>query len=226
MRRQPFEAIVARHGQTVLRVCRAVLRPVDAEDAWSETFLAALKAFPKLPDDANVEAWLVTIAHPKAIDITRAEARREVPVAAVPERPSVQRTDGRDLDLKVLAILAARVSPRILNAPKRLDAAVREIDEYFAGMRHGFDLPLDFSLSKGFRRLVLDHLSNIAYGHTASYAGRQPGKSFCVWRQHDQHNHPEAEGRNRDERQERQPFEPMGRPRPRWRLGSHHRRGQ
>src|SRR6266542_981892 len=116
MRRQPFEAIVARHGQTVLRVCRAVLRP----------------------DDANVEAWLVTIAHPKAIDITRAEARREVPVAAVPERPSVQRTDGRDLDLKVLAILAARVSPRILNAPKRLDAAVREIDEYFAGMRHGF----------------------------------------------------------------------------------------
>ena len=226
MRRQPFEAIVARHGQTVLRVCRAVLRPVDAEGRVVGDVLGRPQGLPKLPDDANVEAWLVTIAHPKAIDITRAEARREVPVAAVPERPSVQRTDGRDLDLKVLAILAARVSPRILNAPKRLDAAVREIDEYFAGMRHGFDLPLDFSLSKGFRRLVLDHLSNIAYGHTASYAGRQPGKSFCVWRQHDQHNHPEAEGRNRDERQERQPFEPMGRPRPRWRLGSHHRRGQ
>ncbi len=49
MRRQPFEAIVARHGQTVLRVCRAVLRPVDAEDAWSETFLAALKAFRSSP---------------------------------------------------------------------------------------------------------------------------------------------------------------------------------
>jgi methylated-DNA-[protein]-cysteine S-methyltransferase len=76
-------------------------------------------------------------------------------------------TEGHD---KVLAILAARVSPRILNAPKRLDAAAREIDEYFAGVRHGFDLPLDFSLSKGFRRLVLDHLSDIAYGHTASYA--------------------------------------------------------
>jgi RNA polymerase sigma factor (sigma-70 family) len=105
MRRQPFEAIVARHGQTVLRVCRAVLGPVDADDAWSETFLAALKAFPKFPDDANVEAWLVTIAHRKAIDITRAEARRAVPVAAVPERPSVQRTDGRDLDLD--AALAA-----------------------------------------------------------------------------------------------------------------------
>jgi methylated-DNA-[protein]-cysteine S-methyltransferase len=76
-------------------------------------------------------------------------------------------TEGHD---KVLAILAGRVSPRILNAPKRLDAAAREIDEYFAGVRHGFDLPLDFSLSKGFRRLVLGHLSDIAYGHTATYA--------------------------------------------------------
>jgi methylated-DNA-[protein]-cysteine S-methyltransferase len=76
-------------------------------------------------------------------------------------------TEGHD---RVLAVLAARVSPRILNAPKRLDAAAREIDQYFTGMRRGFDLPLDFSLSKGFRRLVLDHLSNIAYGHTASYA--------------------------------------------------------
>jgi len=76
-------------------------------------------------------------------------------------------TEGHD---KVLATLAARVSPRILHAPKRLDAAAREIDEYFAGLRHGFDLPLDFSLSKGFRRTVLDHLSDIAYGHTASYA--------------------------------------------------------
>jgi methylated-DNA-[protein]-cysteine S-methyltransferase len=76
-------------------------------------------------------------------------------------------TEGHD---KVLATLATRISPRILNAPKRLDAAAREIDEYFAGLRHGFDLPLDLSLSKGFRRLVLHHLADIAYGHTASYA--------------------------------------------------------
>jgi methylated-DNA-[protein]-cysteine S-methyltransferase len=70
----------------------------------------------------------------------------------------------------VLTILAAQLSPRILRAPKRLDTAAREIDEYFAGRRHEFDLPLDFSLSKGFRRMVLSHLSDIAYGHTASYA--------------------------------------------------------
>lgn len=76
-------------------------------------------------------------------------------------------TEGHD---QVLATLAARVSPRILHAPRRLDVAAHELEEYFAGRRRGFELPLDRSLSKGFRRLVLDHLSDIAYGHTASYA--------------------------------------------------------
>jgi len=103
--KQPFEAVVAAHGATVLRVCRAVLGPADADDAWSETFLAALRAYLDLPDDANVEAWLVTIAHRKAIDVTRAAARRAAPVGDVPDRPSAQRADGRDLDLS--AALAA-----------------------------------------------------------------------------------------------------------------------
>ncbi len=97
--KRPFETVVAEHGATVLRVCRAVLGPADADDAWSETFLAALKAYPELPADANVEAWLVTIAHRKAIDVTRAAARRAVPVAEVPERAPAPGADGRDLDL-------------------------------------------------------------------------------------------------------------------------------
>ena len=84
----PFESVVSVHGSTVLRVCRAVLGPADADDAWSETFLSALKAYPDLPADANVEAWLVTIAHRKAIDVTRAAARRAIPVAEAPETPS------------------------------------------------------------------------------------------------------------------------------------------
>ena len=73
---RPFEQIVTEYGPMVLRVCRAILGPVDADDAWSETFLAALAAYPRLDEAANVEAWLVTIAHRKAIDATRARARR------------------------------------------------------------------------------------------------------------------------------------------------------
>ena len=84
----PFESVVSAHGGTVLRVCRAILGPADADDAWSETFLSALKAYPGLPADANVEAWLVTIAHRKAIDVTRAAARRAIPVAQAPDRPA------------------------------------------------------------------------------------------------------------------------------------------
>ena len=86
--KQPFETVVAAHGATVLRVCRAVLGPADADDAWSETFLSAMKAYPGLPADANVEAWLVTIAHRKAIDVTRAAARRAVPLAEIPDAGS------------------------------------------------------------------------------------------------------------------------------------------
>ena len=83
--KEPFERVVGEHGPTVLRVCRAALGPVDADDAWSETFLAALRAWPDLPEDANVRAWLITIAHRKAIDVHRGTARRPVPVDAVPE---------------------------------------------------------------------------------------------------------------------------------------------
>lgn len=70
----------------------------------------------------------------------------------------------------VLAKLAGAVSPRILHAPGRLDEVSRQIEEYFAGRRTAFDIPLDFCLSSGFRRNVLAHLSEIAYGRTESYA--------------------------------------------------------
>jgi RNA polymerase sigma factor (sigma-70 family) len=85
---RPFEEVVAEHGPTVLRVCRAVVGPVDAEDAWSETFLSALRAYPDLPADANVEAWLVTIAHRRALDAGRARSRRPTPTDRVPDQPS------------------------------------------------------------------------------------------------------------------------------------------
>jgi RNA polymerase sigma factor (sigma-70 family) len=84
----PFETVVAQHGATVLRVCRVVLGPQDAEDAWSETFLSAMRAYPELPATANVEAWLVTIAHRKAIDVVRAARRGPQPVEDLPDVPT------------------------------------------------------------------------------------------------------------------------------------------
>ena len=86
--KQPFEKVVEQHGGTVLRVCRVILGVHDAEDAWSETFLSAMRAYPGLPDGANAQAWLVTIAHRKAIDVLRARKRQPVPVAEVPEAPT------------------------------------------------------------------------------------------------------------------------------------------
>jgi RNA polymerase sigma factor (sigma-70 family) len=71
----------------VLRVCRAVLGPVAADDAWSETFLSAMKAYPTLRPDSNVEAWLVTIAHRKALDQVRVAARQPILTPDLPEVP-------------------------------------------------------------------------------------------------------------------------------------------
>jgi RNA polymerase sigma factor (sigma-70 family) len=98
--KQPFEKVVAQHGDTVLRVCRVLLGVHDAEDAWSETFLAALRAYRDLPDSANTEAWLVTIAHRKAIDVLRARKRQPAPVEEVPEAPTALGVPGdQDADL-------------------------------------------------------------------------------------------------------------------------------
>ena len=70
----------------------------------------------------------------------------------------------------VLQNLSDRISPRLLHAPKRLDDVARQLDEYFSGCRHTFDVPLDWQLSKGFRRVVLGHLAvDVGYGTTASY---------------------------------------------------------
>ncbi len=75
----PFDQLVRAHGARVWRVCRAVLGPVDADDAWSETFLAGLRAYPDLPAGADHGAWLATIAYRKAVDAVRARERRATP---------------------------------------------------------------------------------------------------------------------------------------------------
>ena len=83
----------------------------------------------------------------------------------------------------VLQNLSARVSPRVLEAPMRLDPVARQLEEFFTGRRRRFDVALDWSLSHGFRRSVLEHLNaDIGYGTTTSYAAlaRRSGSPKAV----------------------------------------------
>jgi methylated-DNA-[protein]-cysteine S-methyltransferase len=89
-------------------------------------------------------------------------------LAATPQglvRVAFSREDYED----VLARLASDVSARILHAPRRLDPAARQLDEYFARKRRAFTLPVDLQLAHGFRRSVLLRLRDIPYGQTRSY---------------------------------------------------------
>ncbi|OPX05573.1 RNA polymerase sigma factor [Mycobacterium sp. AT1] len=106
--KQTFAAVVNEHGPVVMRVCRAILGPFDADDAWSETFLSAMKAYPELPADANLQAWLVTIAHRKAVDVTRSRARQPIPTDTLPDiatHPPIDRDDD-------LALALGRLPPK------------------------------------------------------------------------------------------------------------------
>jgi RNA polymerase sigma factor (sigma-70 family) len=98
---RPFEEVVDEHGPTVMRVCRALLGPVDAQDAWSETFLSALRAYPDLRPDSNLRAWLVTIAHRKAIDQIRSTQRAPTPMNEVsPEALATELPPSTESDLR------------------------------------------------------------------------------------------------------------------------------
>lgn len=90
MSAEPFDEVVAEHGPAVLRVCRAMLGPVDADDAWSETFLAAMRAYPDLRPGSNVRGWLVTIAHRKSIDHIRRRSRAPRPAGDLPDLASAE----------------------------------------------------------------------------------------------------------------------------------------
>jgi RNA polymerase sigma factor (sigma-70 family) len=84
----PFEEVVREHGAVVLRVCRALVGPHDADDCWVETFISAMAAYPRLGSDSNVRGWLATIAHRKALDEIRRTSRRPRPSDSLPESAS------------------------------------------------------------------------------------------------------------------------------------------
>jgi RNA polymerase sigma factor (sigma-70 family) len=81
----PFQTLLDRYAGDVLALLRGTVGRADAEDAFQETFLAALRGYPELKDDRNLRGWLLTIAHRKAIDHHRARGRQPLPVAEVEE---------------------------------------------------------------------------------------------------------------------------------------------
>jgi RNA polymerase sigma factor (sigma-70 family) len=103
----PFERVVREHGPVVLRVCRALVGGGDADDAWQETFLSALRVYPGLDPATNLQAWLVTVAHRRCVDLLRARTRRAVPVAEPPEPPYVPGPEEAAEDRELRAAVAA-----------------------------------------------------------------------------------------------------------------------
>lgn len=90
----PFQALLDEHRADVYRFLVATAGPVEADDAFQETWIAALRAYPSLRRGDNLRAWLFRIAQNKSIDAHRARGRRAVPVAAVPEGSTPPVPDG------------------------------------------------------------------------------------------------------------------------------------
>ncbi len=79
----PFQAFLDEHREVVWRYLVSAVGASEADDCFQETFIAALRAYPRLREDSNLRAWVLTIAHRKALDAHRGRARRAVPVAAI-----------------------------------------------------------------------------------------------------------------------------------------------
>ncbi|WP_245935094.1 RNA polymerase sigma factor [Acidipropionibacterium virtanenii] len=147
--KKPFERAVEQHGATVLRVCRAALGSgPDADDAWSETFLSALRAWSGLDESANVEAWLVRIAQRKTIDVLRARSRRPTPVADPPPRASRHGQPGEQDIWSLVGELPER---------QRLAIAYH----YLGGLPHTETAQLIGGSADAVRRAASDGLKNL-----------------------------------------------------------------
>jgi RNA polymerase sigma factor (sigma-70 family) len=159
----PFEKIVAEHGPAVLRVCLAVLGPQDAEDAWSETFLAALRAYPEVRPDSNLRAWLVTIAHRKAIDGYRAARRAPRPTNVIQDRVTGA---GGAADLPDEELGSAL---RALPFKQRTAVAYR----YLADMSYGEIARVLDSSEAAARRSAADGIATLRQTYGATYGAAQ-----------------------------------------------------
>jgi RNA polymerase sigma factor (sigma-70 family) len=98
VRLPPFQTILDAHRDDVYRFLVSVVGPQEADDCFQETFLSALRAYPRLTDETNLKGWVLTIAYRKAMDSYRARKRHPVPVEQLPERPD----DGSIQDTQAL----------------------------------------------------------------------------------------------------------------------------
>ena len=120
----PFEMLVSAHGTAVLRVCRAMVGVVDADDVWQETFLAALRTYPTAQKVVNWQAWLVTIARNKSLDHLRRTARVPEPMETAGDGP----LEGGDV--VVHAVEAGETAAAVWAALARLPQRQREAVVY------------------------------------------------------------------------------------------------
>jgi RNA polymerase sigma factor (sigma-70 family) len=90
----PFQSLIDAHSEDVWRMLIASVGRGDAEDCFQETFVSALRAYPRLRAGSNLRAWLLTIAHRKALDVHRARARHPLPVGAIIDGPDPRSIQG------------------------------------------------------------------------------------------------------------------------------------
>jgi RNA polymerase sigma factor (sigma-70 family) len=108
----PFQALLDAHSGEVYRFLVATAGPGEADDAFQETWVAAMRAYPRLRRADNLRAWLFRIAHNKAVDAHRARGRRAVPVAQVPERPNPHAAAAPELDEPELWAAVRELPPK------------------------------------------------------------------------------------------------------------------
>jgi RNA polymerase sigma factor (sigma-70 family) len=95
----PFQRLLDEHATAVWRLCVASVGRVDADDVFQDTLLAALRAWPRLPPQADVRAWVLTVAHRKALDLHRARSRRPIAVGTAGEEIAAVPAPDPDDDL-------------------------------------------------------------------------------------------------------------------------------
>ena len=115
VRTPPFQSFLDEHRNDVYRFLVAAVGPNEADDCFQETFMAALRAYPRLRDASNLRSWVLTIAHRKAIDAHRGRGRRAVPVESLPDLAAPASPDGEPALWEAVRELPAKQQASILH---------------------------------------------------------------------------------------------------------------